>query len=93
LTLLAIGVIVEFFLIIGTALGSYKDALIIILNLRLALVGAWSQRTSLVAFSRSLGPARCHQCRPAAPLPERRPGPSRPAAGTVRSTTVTLRGY
>lgn len=39
LTLLGIGVIVGIFLILGTAFGSYKDALIIMLNLPLALVG------------------------------------------------------
>jgi CzcA family heavy metal efflux pump len=39
LTLLGIGVIAGIFLILGTAFGSYKDALIIMLNLPLALVG------------------------------------------------------
>lgn len=39
LTLRGIGVIVGIFLILGTAFGSYKDALIIMLNLPLALVG------------------------------------------------------
>ena len=39
LTLLGIGVIVGIFLILSTAFGSYKDALIIMLNLPLALVG------------------------------------------------------
>jgi len=39
LTLLAFGVIAGIFLILGTAFSSYKDALIIMLNLPLALVG------------------------------------------------------
>jgi len=39
LTLLGIGVVVGIFLILGIAFGSYKDALIIMLNLPLALVG------------------------------------------------------
>lgn len=39
LTLLAIGVIVAIFLVLGAAFRSYKDALIIMLNLPLALVG------------------------------------------------------
>jgi Cu/Ag efflux pump CusA len=39
LTLLAIGVVAGIFLILGIAFGSYKDALIIMLNLPLALVG------------------------------------------------------
>jgi hypothetical protein len=39
LTLRGIGVIVGIFLILGTAFGSYKDALIIMLNLPLASVG------------------------------------------------------
>jgi CzcA family heavy metal efflux pump len=39
LTLLGVGVIVGIFMILGTAFGSYKDALIIMLNLPLALVG------------------------------------------------------
>ncbi len=39
LTLLGAGVIVGIFLILGTAFGSYKDALIIMINLPLALVG------------------------------------------------------
>ena len=39
LALLGIGVVVGIFLILGIAFGSYKDALIIMLNLPLALVG------------------------------------------------------
>src|SRR5262249_40518869 len=39
LTLLGIGVVAGIFLILGMAFGSYKDALIIMLNLPLALVG------------------------------------------------------
>ena len=39
LTLLGIGVVAGIFLILGIAFGSYKDALIIMLNLPLALVG------------------------------------------------------
>jgi Cu/Ag efflux pump CusA len=39
LLLLGIGVVVGIFLILGIAFGSYKDALIIMLNLPLALVG------------------------------------------------------
>jgi CzcA family heavy metal efflux pump len=39
LTILGIGVIAGIFLILGIAFGSYKDALIIMLNLPLALVG------------------------------------------------------
>ena len=39
LTLLGIGVIIGIFVILGTAFSSYKDALIIMLNLPLALVG------------------------------------------------------
>jgi CzcA family heavy metal efflux pump len=39
LTLLGLGVIVGIFLILGAVFGSYKDALIIMLNLPLALVG------------------------------------------------------
>lgn len=39
LTLLGIGVVVGILLILGTAFGSYKDAMIIMINLPLALVG------------------------------------------------------
>jgi len=39
LTLLGVGVVVGIFLILGIAFGSYKDALVIMLNLPLALVG------------------------------------------------------